>query len=239
MADRASEKKVPLGPTGTRVMANVRKLRQSQGMTYKELSERLECLGRPIPVLGLSRLERGERRVDADDLAALALALEVTPNRLMLPEMDRPGVTYRYLLTSATEGSPLELWTWAQGEMPLETPLEPLTEEKRPGDREYWFVNDNKPYLLSSSVIGGGLPDADRGPGIQKRLGRIVEAAMQATDAGVTGIEIRCAAELAIALSVTTPGEKPMADQPSEPEPEPEPQPAVTTENTLTSPKEG
>ena len=56
MADRASEKKVPLGPTGTRVMANVRKLRQSQGMTYKELSERLERLGRPIPVLGLSRL---------------------------------------------------------------------------------------------------------------------------------------------------------------------------------------
>jgi len=204
VADRSSEKKVPLGPTGVRVRANVKKLRQAHGMTYRELSERLERLGRPIPVLGLSRLERGERRVDADDLVALALALEVTPNRLMLPDVDRPGISTRWLLTPTATGDPQELWTWAQGEELLETPLERLTEEDRPGDRLFWFTNDNKPYLLSNAVLsGGGLPgrDADRSPELQERLGLIVGAAQQALASGLTGTEVRCAAELGITVS--------------------------------------
>jgi transcriptional regulator with XRE-family HTH domain len=64
-------------------MANVKHLRQARGLTYKELAEQLGHAGRPIPVLGLARLERGERRVDVDDLVALARALGVTPHELL------------------------------------------------------------------------------------------------------------------------------------------------------------
>lgn len=66
-------------------MRNIRRIREGQRLTYVELSERLASVGRPIPVLGLRRIERGERRVDVDDLLALAYALGVPPVDLLIP----------------------------------------------------------------------------------------------------------------------------------------------------------
>jgi transcriptional regulator with XRE-family HTH domain len=86
MGSPAPGKRVPVGPVGRRVIANVRLLRSSAGITYKDLSDRLAALGQPIPVLGLSRLERGERRVDVDDLVALAEVLGVTTTDLLFAE---------------------------------------------------------------------------------------------------------------------------------------------------------
>jgi transcriptional regulator with XRE-family HTH domain len=105
-------KKNPLGPTGERVQANVAHIRGDRGLKYTELSDRLEALGRAIPVLGLSRIERGERRVDADDLVALAIALGVTPNRLLLSDED--GKT-EVALTPAVVVSQSQAWAWADG----------------------------------------------------------------------------------------------------------------------------
>lgn len=102
-----------LGPTGERVAANIRTLRGS--MKYKELSDRLAEIGRPIPVLGLSRIESHARRVDTDDLVAIALALEVTPTRLMLPMTDHGAVE----LTPKVSAGPVKAWKWADGEEPL------------------------------------------------------------------------------------------------------------------------
>lgn len=67
-------------------MANVRFLRQAHGLTYRELAVQLAKAGRPIPELGLSRLERGERRIDVDDLVALAQVLGVTPQELLFTD---------------------------------------------------------------------------------------------------------------------------------------------------------
>jgi hypothetical protein len=50
-------------------------------MQYQELAERLEKVGRPIPVLGLRRIESEERRVDADDLVDWAIVLGVSRSR--------------------------------------------------------------------------------------------------------------------------------------------------------------
>jgi len=52
-------------------------------MSYAELSRRLTEQGRPIAALGLRRIEAGERRVDADDLVALASVLEVDPGKML------------------------------------------------------------------------------------------------------------------------------------------------------------
>ena len=51
-----------------------------------ELSRQLAEMGRQIPPLGLRRIESEDRRVDVDDLVALALALGVSPITLLMPE---------------------------------------------------------------------------------------------------------------------------------------------------------
>lgn len=76
-------KKNPIGPIGQHVARRVAEIRAEQRLTYKELSERIAAAGRHIPVLALSRIESLERRVDADDLAAIAAALGFSTASLM------------------------------------------------------------------------------------------------------------------------------------------------------------
>lgn len=71
----------PIGPVGENVRLNMRKLRGHR--TYQSVSEALEVAGRPIAPLGLRRIERGERHVDADDLVALAKVFGVSPVTLL------------------------------------------------------------------------------------------------------------------------------------------------------------
>lgn len=78
-------KRIPPGPLSAQVARSVARLRQQKGMTYTELEKRLADIGRPIPILGLRRLEGGDRRVDADDLAALAQVFGVQPWSLTEP----------------------------------------------------------------------------------------------------------------------------------------------------------
>lgn len=75
----------PLGPTGDAVRENIRRIRDGQGMSQSELSKKLGQLGRPIPPLGIHRIENGDRRVDVDDLASFAVALGVSPAGLLMP----------------------------------------------------------------------------------------------------------------------------------------------------------
>lgn len=75
----------PLGPVGTTVRENIKKLREVRKLSYAELSRQLTSIGRPIHALGLRRLEDGDRRVDVDDLCALAFVLGVEPSRLLNP----------------------------------------------------------------------------------------------------------------------------------------------------------
>ncbi|WP_120572326.1 helix-turn-helix domain-containing protein [Micromonospora tulbaghiae] len=83
--DTEMTKRIPPGPLSTQVARSVARLRKQKGMTYTELVKRLEDVGRPIPILGLRRIERGERRVDADDMAALARVFGVEPWSLTGP----------------------------------------------------------------------------------------------------------------------------------------------------------
>jgi transcriptional regulator with XRE-family HTH domain len=74
-----------VGPLGQNLIANVEYLRQVRGLSARKLSAELDKAGRPIPPLGLARMARGERRVDVDELVALAEVLEVTPDVLLSP----------------------------------------------------------------------------------------------------------------------------------------------------------
>jgi transcriptional regulator with XRE-family HTH domain len=73
------------GPLGCNLIANVERLRRARGLSLRKLSVALDEAGRPVPPLGLSRMAHGERRVDVDELVALAEVLDVTPDVLLSP----------------------------------------------------------------------------------------------------------------------------------------------------------
>lgn len=79
--------KIDIGPDGERVARNINAVRTAKGLTYKALSDMCAHLGRPIPPLGLRRVEAGERRVDIQDLITLCRALEIPAEKLLLAEV--------------------------------------------------------------------------------------------------------------------------------------------------------
>lgn len=105
------------GPVGRQVAASVDQLREARGWSWRKMSAEVEQLGRPILPLGFTRMMRGDRRTDVDELVALAVALRVDPNALLFnrrAERDdmielTPGYSQRADL----------VWNWAAGREPL------------------------------------------------------------------------------------------------------------------------
>jgi transcriptional regulator with XRE-family HTH domain len=118
MVDQDKPRKNPLGPTGEAVRHNVKAHRDRLNLGYAELSRRLGDLGRQIPVLGLARIEKGDRRVDADDLVALAAALEVSPATLLLPEPNSPP-DQNVVVTTGLAIPAEQVWRWLCAESPV------------------------------------------------------------------------------------------------------------------------
>jgi transcriptional regulator with XRE-family HTH domain len=77
-----------LGITGQNFARNLRRIREERGLTYAELSRQLTIQHWPIPVLGLQRIERGDRKVGVDDAMTLALVLGVPLADLLLSDED-------------------------------------------------------------------------------------------------------------------------------------------------------
>lgn len=64
--------------------ANVKALREQHRLSYRDLEAKLREHGQPILASGLFKIERAERRVDVDELAALAWVLgPMPPGRLL------------------------------------------------------------------------------------------------------------------------------------------------------------
>jgi transcriptional regulator with XRE-family HTH domain len=120
---------------------NVAELRDRRRLSVRALSARLAELGHPILASGISKIENGSRRVDVGDLVALALALDVSPVRLLLPgeRVDRVQ------LTRDRSASWEAAWRWAVGEQPLEyleltdPRVREFIELSRPFERRPWL----------------------------------------------------------------------------------------------------
>ena len=113
MADRKAP--IAKGPASVRVLENIRRVRRESDLTLTGLAERMETVGRPVGESTLTNIELGHRRVDVDDLVALAVALDTTPNRLLLgDDADETRVD----LTSTISASAVDVWGWACGEFP-------------------------------------------------------------------------------------------------------------------------
>ncbi|HZR53647.1 MAG TPA: helix-turn-helix transcriptional regulator [Streptosporangiaceae bacterium] len=141
------------GPISIRTAENLRRIRLERGLSYAELARRLARIGHPILDTGLLKIEKGDRRVDVDDLVALALALGVTPNRLMLPDVDLPGAPAEAGLTEIVKGRPSWLWEWAQGERHPPIPFENSHSWFGGGHNpDITFAIENRPYLTGRAA---------------------------------------------------------------------------------------
>ena len=100
----------PIGPTGRRLAGRLRAVRQERGLTLAQLESGLAKLGRPIRLSTLSKIEKGQRLVNVDDLMALALALDVPPNLLLLPAN---AAVRQVQLTHDRSMSGSEAWRYA------------------------------------------------------------------------------------------------------------------------------
>lgn len=103
------------GPTGQQVKDRVRKLREARGLTIYDLAGRLRDIGRPIAASAVAKIERGQRQVTADDLMALALALNTSPITLLLPP-DSGDTSVQ--LTESREIQAQTAWRWIRGLAP-------------------------------------------------------------------------------------------------------------------------
>ncbi|WP_435601315.1 helix-turn-helix domain-containing protein [Streptomyces sp. C10-9-1] len=105
------------GSTAAHVAANVRRLREQQGLSTYQLARAMQAASRPIPQSGVSRIEAGHRRVDVDDLVAFAVVFGVSPAALLLPLND--ASTNVVDITGAGTVPADIAWAWASNERPL------------------------------------------------------------------------------------------------------------------------
>ncbi len=164
-------------PVGARVGERVRELRRERGFDLRELSTRLAEEGRPVGLGQLSKLELGQRRVDVDDLVALAVVLNVSPNRLLLPE-----VTGReedeVALTPGHPRVPWQrAWQWVCGDMWLDDENRPTSD-----DEEIDWYNSNRPHDLSG--VYNFKPSSLKGH--EAAVADVVAAARRAIAGGLT-----------------------------------------------------
>ncbi|MFD9716683.1 helix-turn-helix domain-containing protein [Streptomyces sp. NPDC059076] len=140
--DSTSAEVTAWGPISRQIARNLPDLRKARNLSTTRLSAKLKETGRPIPPTGITRIEKGERRVDVDDLVALAHALNVSPAALLLPD-DFDDET-RTFLTDRVRVSSRTAWRWFEGDAPS-------VDAPAPGKRDddYWQKRENHQALSS------------------------------------------------------------------------------------------
>lgn len=95
--------------TGETVAANIARVRKSQQMSLQRLEAILTTLEHRISFSALSKIENRARKVDVDDLMAIAVALNVSPGSLLLPF---GGPAEEVSITGGHDSVGL-IWEWA------------------------------------------------------------------------------------------------------------------------------
>ena len=108
---------IEIAATGRIAGENLARLRKARRYSVRELAARLTEAGRRSTGSGISKIERGERRMDVDDLVALAAVLDVSPSALLLPPDDNPSGTVE--VTGAGKVPADVAWDWMDGKRPL------------------------------------------------------------------------------------------------------------------------
>jgi transcriptional regulator with XRE-family HTH domain len=182
---------ISLGPTGQRVAENVWKIREARGYTKTELAQRtVHEVGRSMSLNVLTLLEAGQRRVDADDLVSLALALRCSPNRLLLPGQ---ASNDEVALTAHVIPLAWQAWRWACGESPLALTGEGLSA----WDDYVRFPRENRPHRGAGYTREQAQANAHLLDPIRDAVTRAIEAGVPPTAA------VDCAEQVVMERSIT------------------------------------
>jgi 8-oxo-dGTP pyrophosphatase MutT (NUDIX family)/transcriptional regulator with XRE-family HTH domain len=120
-------------------------IRERRRLSQDDLARLAGRLGRPMTRQIVSKTEAGDRRIDVDDLVALAIALDTTPNRLLLSADASNDESME--LTSEVTVSTLDAWRWATGDEPLPAGTAPPDRQMLVrDDRERSFTRENQPH---------------------------------------------------------------------------------------------
>ncbi|MFF9215514.1 helix-turn-helix domain-containing protein [Streptomyces viridosporus] len=119
-----------VGPTGRAVASRVKDLREASRLTTEALAQRVSDAGQPMRSTTITKIEQAKRRVDVDDLMALAIALNVSPLALLLPvDEDDKFVAQLTTTRDATRG---DAWRWGTGARALPpAPGDPVSPEQQ------------------------------------------------------------------------------------------------------------
>jgi transcriptional regulator with XRE-family HTH domain len=149
---------------------NVRQLRERRGLSIRDLAAALaELLDKPFHPSGVVKIEKAERGVDADELVALALALGVTTNRVLLT--DDAARDDEVKLTPNVSVSHASAWWWATGEKPL--PGESAVSDEV-------FGMENRPHDPPDTATLGRLR------ALEGQLGTLRRGVAEAREAGLS-----------------------------------------------------
>lgn len=151
-----------LGPTGSRLAENLKAIRERMPLTTEQLAERVTDLGRPMRANTITKIEKGQRRVDIDDAVALAVALRVNLSTLTLPYTTKGMVQ----LTEGTTVPAADAWDWSDGRRPLHVPegddgsaLVDFQRHARPLNRRSWPVATPAGMLAAATETGNPSPE--------------------------------------------------------------------------------
>lgn len=136
---------VKKGDIAEAVAKNVTALRGKRRLSQQALAALMGELGRPMQSSAIAKIEKGDRRVDVDDLVALAVALNVAPARLLLPDLD---VDEPVQVTPTRAVPSYAAWQWATGQHSLLSAEHDLND---PGiqKQELEFAAERPVWLLS------------------------------------------------------------------------------------------
>ena len=158
-------KRIEIGPAGRRVARNLAEVRISRRLSQPDLARLMERIGRPMAAPVVSKTEQLDRRVDVDDLIALAVALDVTPNRLLLTA--GAGEDELIELTPKVRIRPLTAWLWARGKKPFDHGSPPgrpylMSDGEREADFSWENRPDERPRARFGQSVLSGHPDVMR-----------------------------------------------------------------------------
>jgi transcriptional regulator with XRE-family HTH domain len=140
-----------VGPASLVLAANIARVREAKRLSYIDLSRELSRAGRPIPELGLRRIEKGERRIDFDDLIAIAYVLRVCPVDLMISGDVADSDPYPVTATRLYESGSVRDWIGGQTVL-LESYQEPGARFAKPDrsmfDALQWMPKARRAHVL-------------------------------------------------------------------------------------------
>lgn len=142
------------GPTTHHIAANVLRLRNLRGLSTTALSAALKEVGHSIPPTGITRIEKGQRRVDVDDLTALAVVLRTSPMALLLPWSTQPDELVE--VTGLGVRAASDVWQWADGQSPAST-----SDTDPRGDIQRYWLDSRPPWTRAEYALRPAAPIRD------------------------------------------------------------------------------